>query len=261
MAADIDTPGDDTEPEVVVKTCPECSQVFTGSKSGGNGAAFKMARHRRTEHGVAGQGRRARRQPGAPTDADYEATPVLAGVRDIASAVGSRKGIPTANDLAEGLGRGLSLVTIAVSSFMVESDGTIPDTPAGEAERDRLVDYLSLPNAGAVKIMAPVGRAIAPTSINRRFGRQIVDNVDLAASVSELGILAMHWRKYLSARKVYPAAGTPLAGPMGAGPPAAAVPTAPTMDTTPAATTPPPVQGRVLSGEEVQRLVAERESR
>lgn len=250
-------------------SCPECTETFTGPKAGPRGANFQLARHRKAAHKVEGKKQRARaeareaRQAGPDAGDNPRGQRVLSAVTEIGEAVGRRKGVPTADDLANGLGRGLGLSTMAIASFVVESDPYIAEGPQGNATREALIDHLSLENRAAVNIMKPVGRALAPTSLNRKYGRAVVDNVDLAASISELGILAMHWRKYMRERAAMSAriaGGMAQPAMMPAPPPAPWAPTHdPDLPPPPgAATTPAPTAGIIVTPEMVAQLQQER---
>lgn len=234
------------------RECPECGETITGKARGAGSLAWKMGQHRRNKHGVKGAGRKGRPRTGEPTDADREARPVISAIRDAAAGV-SGKGVPNADQLGNGLGRGLGLITMSVATMAVETDPAIPRTPEGDAMRDRLVDYLSLSSEASNAIMHPIGRALAPTKLNRKYGRGVVNNVDLIGSVAELAQLGYHWREYFRMRAAYAAQQT------GAAAPGTQTPGVPDMAPAPTATpgetvvhpsglvqTPPPSSGVVL---------------
>lgn len=274
-----DNPGDTTSlvagagtPDTVKSRarCSDCGQEFTQVDGERSSANFKLAAHRYNVHGKRGDGRKTapKDEPDAEELADR---PVVSLVRSIGSAAGSSKRVPTEDDLAKGLGRGLGLITMGTAALLVESDPNIPDTPAGEAQRDALVDYLSLSDKAAKDLMHPFGRALAGTRLNARYGRGMIDNVDVVASIFELGVLASHYRKYFRLRAM--GAGTRTlaamdAAPMPAAPPApgnvaAAVPM--DFDTTNLPTggrqehaTPPPTAGVILTPEMVQQQLRQR---
>lgn len=246
------------------RDCPECGETITGKARGAGSLAWKMGQHRRNKHGVKGAGRKGRPRAGEPTDADRAARPVISAVRDVAAGV-TGKGTPNADQLGNGLGRGLGLLTMSVATFAVETDPAIPRTPEGDQQRDGLVDYLSLSPEAAAAIMRPVGRALAPTKLNQRYGRKVVDNVDLIGSAAELIQVGYHWREYFKMRAAFAAqiaAGTP-AGTQPPGVPAMA----PAPTATPGETvihpsglvqTPPPASGVVLDAAMIAEMQQQR---
>lgn len=237
-------PGPPAGADTIELVCEECGATVSGPPRGRNSAAWALGRHRYAKHRTRGTSEKAnRRRANAPDDADYAARPTLSIIRDAAAEVGARKGVPTATDLTKGLGRGLGLTSVAVASWLVESDPAITD----DKMTDAMIDYLSLDERAAGDIMRPIGNAVAPTRLNRKYGRAVVDNVDVIASVAELGTLAMHWRRYLRLRAGQPAgAGQPDGPPVPApaGPPPAGV----------QPTTPGPRAGVVMTSDDVQRL-------
>jgi hypothetical protein len=236
----------DADNNTVTLRCtePGCSHEVTGVIKGRGNARFKMGTHRRAKHrDTAGSSPR----PNTPESMEAlgEETPVVATARAVADGVGGGTGAPNATALARGLGRALGLGTMVVAGMVVDGDPAIGDD---EAQRDFLVDYLSLNDKVAVQMMGPVGKMLAPTNLNKRYGRKIVDNVDVIGAVSELLTLAQHWRKYLAMRaaqtaaiQAATAAGTPV---LFTPPP---VPTGPVTETTPG-----PVTGRVVTAADVQ---------
>lgn len=194
----------DDEPSEITLECPECGEPITGAAKGKNSASWKMGTHKYTKHKISKAGGGSKKTVADPGES---ATPIIGLAQSMAAAAGDSKRVPTANDLANGLGRGLGLVTIIVASALVESDPTIPDTDDGDRTRDYLTDYLSLDDKAAKGIMSPVGKMLAPTALNKKYGRGVIENVDVIASLAELGTLAMHYRKYFRLRT----AGRPLA--------------------------------------------------
>lgn len=196
----LDQADDDLE-ALASEPCPDCDYVATGKARGAGSAAWKLGLHRKNKHGVAGKkGAGKRKGLTEPTDEEYEAHPVVSSVKSVAAHVGRRKGTPSADDLANGAGRALTLGTLAFATYMAETDESIPEGPQGEAQRNELVDYLTMPQKAAADVMAPIGRAIAPTKLNARYGRAAVDNVDVVASCMELATYFMHIKRYLRIR-------------------------------------------------------------
>lgn len=190
---------DDVDEPLITLACPECGEAIEGRASGRGSASWKLGTHRRVKHGVQGDSRasKARRKAkaGAPTEGDHEAHPVISAVREAAAEVGG-KGTPTSDQLGNGLGRLLGIVSLSVAVLMVDSDKAITDTQLA----DQMITYLSLSDDAAKAIMRPIGRALQPTALNRRYGRAVVENVDVVGSVAELVQLGFHWREYLALR-------------------------------------------------------------
>jgi hypothetical protein len=188
----------DAPAELVTQPCPECGKEFTGKARGPGNVAMKIGGHRYREHGYRNPDAKKSHKKKRTTDDD--ATPVLAVVHDMADEIGKGKRPPTADELAGALGKGLSVASVAVASYFAETDPTIAVGIEGDKDRDDLVDYLSLPPAHARNVMSPVGRLIATTPLNKRYGRTIVENVDVVESIGEVGKLVLHWRRYMHLR-------------------------------------------------------------
>lgn len=221
--------------------------------------------HKRNVHGIAGK----KRNPG---QSDEPAHPVRAAIGEVASELGAgrgRKTAPKAEELAQAGGKAITIITTAAASYLAETDERLPDTPEGDAERDAIVDRLAVPQKAGAAIMRPVGRAVAPTKINTRFGRQIVDNVDLVESASEVVTALIEWRRYLRERRRGTATAAvapvipmvpPTPSESAEAPPAApptngsAPPPMPPPAGAPVATTPGPTRGVIVTPEMVQSM-------
>jgi hypothetical protein len=180
---------------------PGCSFVARGPETGKGSVRFILGGHRYNAHKMKGTGRKrdAERSARARTGTEEGAArPVVSALRDIADDVDG-KGKPSADALGRAFGRGLGYVSMAVAAYAVETDETIPFGPEGEAIRDAQVDDLSLTPKAATEMMAP-------TRLNQRYGRAMVDNVDSIAAVAELATWALHWRRYFRARRYRAAA-------------------------------------------------------
>lgn len=222
------------DPEEIVAvtlSCDLCEDTVTGPERGTGSAAWKLGTHKYQAHGI--------RNPNAkkPKKGDKPARPAdqpvgVSVIREIGSGIrdGSRAGTPSSSDLARGFGRGVYILSVVAASYAAETDETL----ITETSRDQLVRELSLSVAASEDIMEPIAHAFAPTSINKKYGRTIVDNVDALASLGELGKMAFRWRRYFRMREerrphtladgtmVYPP-GSPPPGTQ----PAAAQPAAP----------------------------------
>lgn len=254
--------------------CPDgdCDFAATGPEKGRGSAAFKLGIHRYRVHGYrnpdgSNAKRKAAKEKRDGTAVDVNTRPVMAIVTEIGDGIGKSKRAPSEEELTRAFGKGISITSIGVASYAAETDPTIEDGQNGEAQRDALVDYLSLPPKAANDLMAPIGRLVAGTTINKRYGRTIVNNVDAVASVSELVKLGLHWRRYFRERdarmiqmglRIAPD-GTKTAVMVGA-PFAAPSPAAPSGSTTARTGTPdgvgPDLSGKVWTAEEVQAMAA-----
>lgn len=165
--------------------CPECGQGFK--------SRFLLGGHRYNAHKVKGTGAGKR----GPSTRRMRSTVVEIG-RDMARDAGAgRPGVPSAEQLTAAFARGLGTITYAGASFAVETDRNLPTDELKEG----MINYLSLSPADAREACEPLGRAFAKTGLNRRYGRAVVDNVDVAGSVAVLITMGLHWRRYLNERR------------------------------------------------------------
>lgn len=244
------------EPEVTTLRCPDCEEQITAPVKGRQNATFRLASHRYSRHGVRSD---SKRRSKADADAAAERLverPALATVREIGEAAGAgrRSGTPTAEELARGLGRGLSITTMIGAAFVVERDPGIPPGPAGDARREELMRDLVLSDRDAAAMLAPIGRAMHRTKLNAKYGRGVVDNIDALAAVGDLGLFMARWYRYLAQRTAGPVMVDAGGYPIG---PAAGAPAAPPPGTVEQAgifTTPPPAAGRIITAEDVARM-------
>ena len=271
-----------SKPQVTV-TCELCEQTFTGNESGAGSAAWKLGLHKRNAHGV--EGKKARRKRGEPSEDELAAggaRSVLAGAQAVAAEIGQGRGnAPTAAQLAAGLGRGLAIASIFAANLAADTDPTIGPGEVGARQKDALIDELALTPKAATDVMAPIARALSGTKANAKYGRAVVDNVDVVASILEIGTLGWRWRSYFRDRAFvmaqmrgeinpagYPVTSPPdltVAPPPGSPPPATPSPAGPGGG--PASvvqggmvTTPPPSGGRLATPEDVKAALAAREN-
>lgn len=247
-------PAPDEAPAVVTIECgePGCSESFTGPAGGRSSASMLAGRHRYAVHGISKNGKGRRTAKSAPAPIDVERHPIANAVHESASQVRGT-GVPRAADLGNALGRGLSVVTLMAAGWAVDSDPAIqaavanPETAQLAADqKDALVRLLSLSEDAAAKIAAPFGRLIAPTALNRKYGRTLVDNTDLGPAVAELVDVGRAWAQFLALRREHIAElraarqqSVPAGpGPMPAAPPPPPPPPAGTAPAPGAATTP-----------------------
>ena len=246
--------------ELISDLCPECGELIEGRPRGTSSLAWKMGQHRRNKHGVKGQGKKGRPKAGQPTDADWQARPVISAAQEAAAQIGG-KGTPNADQLGAGLGRLLGLGTLCSATLILETDPTIPRTEEGERLRDQLAEYLTLADADAKAIMHPVGRMLAPTKINQKYGRAVVDNVDVLASLAAVVQLGFHYRDYFRARTQYTRQMATQAAPQGVfnAPPAPGpVPAAAVVEPDGLVHTAPPTDGVVWTPDMVAQMHAQK---
>jgi hypothetical protein len=247
---------DDETPEIITIRCVQPGCDWT-AETAPNRENWRRGQHERNVHGIVGKGRQPRKRKGMPTEADKAARPVISAAREVAAEIGSGSGrAPSADKLAEGLGRGVEMAIGGVAVVIVESE---PDITRDE--RDRLVGYLSLSPEASVALARPFARLFAGTKLNARYGRQVVDNVDVVGALVEVVQLGIHWREFMALRRqqaMIRAQGGLYAVP---GPtdmaPAPGVMQPPTPTTTEAngfVHTSAPTEGRVLSAEDVARM-------
>jgi hypothetical protein len=190
----------DAQAEEITLTCDidGCGATLTGPERGVGSAPWKLGTHKYQVHGIRNPNGKPKAKGSAKPDPPADQPTSVAVVREIGSgARGTGKGVPSASDLANGLGRGVQILSVVAAAYAAETDPTLTN----EAERDALVRELMLPPRAAVDIMEPLGNAFAGTSINKRYGRQIVDNVDAVASLGELGKMYFKWRRYFRVRE------------------------------------------------------------
>lgn len=179
-------------PELVTLRCPDCDHSVSGPDGGRGSAAWKLGTHRARAHGYRSPGDkrvRARENPDAPT--------AVSVIRDIGAELDTgRKSAPTEDELVHAFGRGLYTLSVGAASWLAETD----PTARTEADREAIVDYLSIDARGARETMRPIGKALGRTKVNARYGRAIVDNIDVLTSVSEVAILGLKYRRYFRLR-------------------------------------------------------------
>lgn len=109
------------------------------------------------------------------------------------------RGAPTVDQLTKTGGRLLGYGSVALASIMVDDD----PRPLTETDKDAIVDALSATPAEANDIMRPLARIFAGTTLNKRVGRKVVDNMDAADSLIALYMMSRRWSQYLAERKAY----------------------------------------------------------
>jgi hypothetical protein len=242
--------GEVLPPAGITETCPEpgCGEEFIGPPGGKGSAPMLLGRHLWSKHRIKGDGTRAptKGRGGKTIDAGAlldDAHPVAATVAAVGAQV-TGTGAPRAEQLAKALGVGLSAITGGAARWAVRTDpvfqAAVAQAPEQEgAERTRdLVAALSLSHDAGAKVLAPVARILAPTGLNKKYGRMVVENTDIGPAVTELADVVGVWFTYLAGRRADRAEaraqreaaagfpGVPVAGPAPA-PPIVPPPAAP----------------------------------
>lgn len=262
------TPEVDTAAALDAKTCDVCGLVLEGPARGRGSATWQLSQHRWNVHKI--KSASPRRGKGAkkvamPTGVEIPERTAATLLKSTAEAVGGGSAPPTAAQLTKGLARFATLGTMFGATWMAESD-PFYDGPGMQDASDQLVADLTISEDDAAKLLHPVGRVLAPTGINRKFGRAVIDNVDLADTLYIAMELSLTWRRaardrreHMRAMRAQLASVTPLpvAGPVPPPAPADTMPgtvpppTPAPVDTAPGAM---PRTGRVIGYEEAQAM-------
>lgn len=187
------TPADNVfdQPPVTPDTEPPADDTFKCDICGYQSKTQRGAtRHRNSQHGKDTEG----------------VSPTRRVQRDIGG-----KGAPTPEQLTKASGRLLGYGSIALSSIVVDDDPRrhlMTDTQV-----DDIVAVLSVQPDEAEDIMRPLCRIFAGTTLNKRAGRKIVDNMDAADSVVALILISRRWQKYFADRAAWTQQSAP-AGPV-----------------------------------------------
>lgn len=239
--------------------CPECGHEVAHAQR--NTAKMMLGKHRRSAHGVEGQwsrsGKAGRRRSGRPPVRDEQSVPVRV-LKTAAEEIPDRKTAPSVADLNKALARGFGTLSVLAASYAAETDRTITT----EVDRDAVVDYLSLSPEAANEVAYPFAKAFGKSRLNKKYGRAIVDNIDLVSAGAELVNLGIRWRRYLNERerrtRVLDNAPPPsatngnVAGPVV--PPTTFYPPPGSGEFATGGASQPPMTGHVVSGAEVQRM-------
>lgn len=203
-------PAEDAAPQVVTLSCdqPGCFVEFTGPAGGKGSAPMLLGRHRWSVHQISSKGKGKARGSGPAQPVELsERHPVVGTVAEAAAQV-KGTGAPRAGDLSKALGRGLSVATLMAAGWAVDSDPAIraaaanPQTAETAAQQKlALTRLLSVSDDAATRIAQPLGRLIAPTQINRKYGRALVENSDLGPAVAELVDVGRAWAQFLAVRR------------------------------------------------------------
>lgn len=167
-------------------TCPECLQVFDGPESGRGNVHLRLQYHTSRKHPDGG--------PPQASDEPGSARRIISTAR---AEFGTAKRPPTEAEWEKSLGRALSEVTVFGAYMSIEHD----PRELSEQQEEALVEYLSLSPPEGREVAAPIGRIIARTPLNRKYGRTVVDNLDLVNSVATIATLMRHWSSYRRERK------------------------------------------------------------
>lgn len=174
------------------EVCPECTREFTASTE--LAAKGSLGRHRKSAHGPGGIGSSSK--SGRPPARDDQAVPIKV-LKGVADEIPDRKGSPTEKDLTKAFARGIGTISVLAASFAAETDPTIQT----EEDRDAVTDYLSLAPEAATEIAYPFAKAFGKSRLNKRYGRALVDNIDLVSAGAEIVNYAVRWRRYMGERR------------------------------------------------------------
>lgn len=176
---------------------PGCTETFVGPSEGAGSAKFQLASHRYRIHGIKKDGtRRAPAKSKRSSKAEDSARPAIGVVRELTRPIEEDgNGPPSERALTTAFGHGLELLSISVASLAAETEEGL-----SEADRDQIIRELSLSGNQAREIARPLAHLAQPTKLNRKFGRQAVENVDAFAAVLEIAELGFHWRRYFRQR-------------------------------------------------------------
>lgn len=261
-----DEPGvrstDAVEDLAYTEACPECDRTFTAKTE--LAAKGALGRHRKKEHGPGGPGSSGPK--GRPPVREDQAVPIQV-LKTAANEIPDKRSAPSVADLNKAFGRGFYTLSTLAASYAAETDPTVTT----EADRDAVADYLSLSPEAANEVAYPFAKAFGKSRLNKKYGRGIVDNIDLVSAGAELVNLGIRWRRYMTERNrrvdllhqpQAPVPGSPptnghVAGTNGNAPPVPVYYPAPgTGEPATGFTGPRPMQGHVVSAEEVRRRAA-----
>lgn len=234
--------------EEITLPCPDCDFVATGNPKGRNSAPFKIGAHRARAHGY----KAAKPSPkrAQPSNRKQNSQPVLSLFDDVAADI-TGDGPPTEAQLTKALARGLGTVSVAAASWFAETDMTVTT----EDEREEIVDLLCLEKDEATEIMAPIASAIAPTKLNKRYGRAVVKNIDTVGSVAAIASFGLRYARYFRERnrrydQLASAGIIPARSKVARRGPAPAQPAGP-LATEPIVQSPPPQEGVIWTADMV----------
>lgn len=188
-------------------SCDECGEIFTGPAGGKGSAPMLLGRHRWSVHKIRKDGTRGGPAKSAP--ADEAPAGLLTVVADAGSAV-KGSAAPRADQLTKALGKILATVTDTAAGWAVKSDPAIKaalqatDPEAltfAQQQATAIAASMALSEPTAVRVAAPLGRLLAPTQLNQRFGRAVVDNTDLGPAVAEMMEVGQAWARFLAVRR------------------------------------------------------------
>lgn len=172
--------------------CPDCEKVI--SHADATYLPRMLGLHRKRTHGVAGK---ARSRAGRPPIREEQPAPVKVAKAMAEEISPTSTAAPTATELTKAFARGIGTLSTLGAAYAAETDPTI----TSEADRDAVTDYLSLSPDAAKEIAYPFARVFGRTKLNKKYGRSVVDNIDVVSAGAELVQYAVRWRRYLGERK------------------------------------------------------------
>lgn len=210
LFAEIKSIANDEQPGL---ECPECTAeqghsviIYTVGKEP---PKMRLGLHRKQAHGVSGEGRhkvkprqntptkRARKNAGPRLDtSDTEPVRNVSLITDAASAASKRKGTPSADDLTKVFTRVYEYATTYAATIVVESD----PRDLNDDDRNRIATDLAGSPADGAAVLTPMARLLAKTSLNKQYGRDLIDNSDVLDAIFCAVAISARWRAYFRER-------------------------------------------------------------
>jgi hypothetical protein len=104
---------------------------------------------------------------------------------------------PSIDELNRALARLVNTGTMAAASYVCETDPRL----RSDLEIDEAVEDLTLTGTEAQQVTFPVARMIGRSKVNKRYGRTIVENVEVGESLAVLVSVTLRWRRYMGGRR------------------------------------------------------------
>lgn len=246
---------DETIPMASV-TCPECGDVI--SHVDAKVLPRMLGLHRKRAHGIAGSSPKKRPRGGRPPIREEQPAPVRVAKAMAEEISPTATTAPSVADLTKALARGIGTLSTLGAAYAAETDPTI----STEEDRDAVTDYLSLSPDAAKEIAYPFARVFGRTKLNKRYGRTVVDNIDVVSAGAELVQYAVRWRRYLGERRrrqgLTPPAPEPRGEVVRSAPVVTTFPTPGTGEMAMTSMSVPAMNGHVVDAAEAARLRGER---
>ncbi len=172
-------------------TCTECGREFEGADTGPGGVKARLSRHLKAHERKANKDADAPPQTAEPPSIQRV---IVDSVKSIQSPVA---GPPTTDELKRALGKTVHGASVLAAIAQVETD----PGPLTQEREDAIIDMLSLTPADAQTVVAPIAKIFHKTSLNAKYGRTVVENIDVLDSVAILFTMMRHWKTYRNERQ------------------------------------------------------------